>query len=84
MSEVATFDDVGNGLQMLLDEQGTPRNVREKVQGMLVQIKAEGDARLKADKLLMELDDLQSDVNIPSYVRTMLMQISSMLEDLDE
>jgi uncharacterized protein (UPF0147 family) len=81
---MATFNDVAQGLQMLLEEQGTPRNVREKVTGMLTTIKAEGDAHLKADKLLMELDDLQSDVNIPSYVRTMLMSISGMLEDIEE
>lgn len=81
---MATFNDVSQGLQMLLEEQGTPRNVREKVQRMLSTIKGDGDVNLKADKLLMELDNLQSDVNIPSYVRTMLMSISGMLEDIDE
>ncbi len=81
---MATFDDIAQGLKMLLEEQGTPRNVREKVQGMLAAIKEEGEARMKADHLLSTLDELQGDVNIPSYVRTQLWSISSMLEDLDE
>jgi len=81
---MATFDDVSQGLRMLLEEQGTPRNVREKVQDMLQEIKGEGEVRLKADQLLSKLDDLQSDVNIPSYIRTQLWSISSMLEDIEE
>ncbi len=81
---MATFDDIAQGFKMLLDEQGTPRNVREKVRGMLQSLKEEEDARLKANKLLAQLEDLQSDVNIPSYVRTQLWSISSMLEDIEE
>ena len=81
---MATFDDIAQGLKMLLEEQGTPRNVREKVQGMLAAINEPGEARLKADKLLSVLDELLMDVNIPSYVRTGLMSISGMLEDIEE
>jgi uncharacterized protein (UPF0147 family) len=82
---MASFNDVAAALQNLLEEQGTPRNVREKVQGMILAIRAPGDSGgMKADKLLMQLDDLQSDVNIPTYVRTQLWSVSSMLEDLDE
>lgn len=77
------FENVAQGLKMLLEEQGTPRNVRERVQGMLAKLKEPGDARLKADQLLAELDELQGDVNIPSYVRTQLWSISSMLEDIE-
>jgi len=81
---MTTFKDVSNALRMLLEEQGTPRNVREKVNGMLKTIQLPGEARMKADKLLMELEDLQSDVNIPSYVRTQIWGISGMLENLEE
>ncbi len=81
---MTSFDNVAQGLKMLLEEQGTPKNVREKVQGMLTAIAEPGEARLKADKLLSQLDELQSDVNIPSYVRTQLWSISSMLEDIEE
>lgn len=80
---MAGFDKIASGLRMLLEEQGTPRNVREKVQGMLKAISAGGDTQLLADKLLMELEDLQSDVNIPSYVRTQIWSISGMLESMD-
>ena len=68
---------------MLLEEQGTPRNVREKVQGMITQLKEPGEERLMADQLLAQLDELQSDVNIPSYIRTQLWSISSMLENME-
>jgi len=81
---MANYEEIVAALRNLLDEQGTPRNVREKVQGMIQAINVKGDARMKADRLLMALDDLQSDVNIPTYVRTQLWSISGMLEDLDE
>lgn len=81
---MTTFNDISNALRLLLDEQGTPRNVREKVNGMLKEIQQPGEQRMKADRLLMELEDLQSDVNIPSYIRTQLWSISGMLENIDE
>lgn len=81
---MATFNSVADAMKMLLEEQGTPRNVREKVQAMISTIQGDGDASLKADKILMELDELQDDINLPPYVRTQLWSISSMLEDLDE
>ena len=81
---MANFEEIAAALRNLLDEQGTPRNVREKVQGMLQAISVKGEPGMKADRLLMELDDLQADVNIPTYVRTQLWSISGMLEDLDE
>lgn len=77
------FDQIIYALQHLLEEQGTPRNVREKVNGMIALLKGDGDARMKADRLLMQLDDMQSDVNIPSYIRTQLWSISGMLEHLE-
>lgn len=82
---MTSFDQVASALRMLLEEQGTPRNVREKVQGMIAAINAKGaDRQLLADKLLMQLEDLQADVNIPAYVRTQLWSISSMLESLEQ
>ena len=80
---MASFDDVAGALRDLLDEQGTPRNVREKVTRMLQSLKSGEEPRVLADKLLMSLDELQSDINIPSYVRTQLWNVSSMLEALD-
>ena len=81
---MATFDDIADALQGMIEEQGAPRNVREKVSGMIQAIKSEGDKHILADKLLMQLDDLQSDINIPTYVRTQLWSVSSMLENLDQ
>jgi len=81
---MATFPEVADALRYLLDEQGTPKNVRERVNRMLAIIKEEGEARMKADKLLMELDDLQSDINIPTYVRTQIWGIAGMLERIEE
>ena len=80
---MASFDDIGVAMETLLEEQGTPKNVKEKVTNMLVVVKDKSDPHLKADQLLMQLDDLQSDVNIPNYIRTQIWSISSMLEDLD-
>ncbi len=77
---MSDFSEVADALHQLLEEQGTPRNVREKVKGMLQVIEQPGEAKMKADKLLMQLDDMQSDVNIPTYVRTQLWGISGMLE----
>ena len=76
-----SFDDIIQALQHLLEEQGTPRNVREKVQGMIQAIKAEGDSRMKADRLLAQtaetrnvrvtgIDErLARDLRLPSTAR---------------
>lgn len=81
---MATFKQVSENIKILLEEQGTPRNVREKLHAMLIEIKKEDESAMKADRLLMQLDNLLSDINVPSYIRTGLMTLSSQLEDLEE
>ncbi len=81
---MATLSEVSEAMRMVIEEQGVPRNVREKMQQMIAETKSGKDYRILADQLLMQLEDLQSDVNIPSYVRTHIWSISSMLENLEE
>ncbi|RME30747.1 hypothetical protein D6789_04715 [Candidatus Woesearchaeota archaeon] len=80
---MATLNEVSEAMRMLINEQDIPRNVRDKMQQMIAEIKAGGDQRILADKLLMQLEDLQSDINLPSYVRTHIWSLSSMLENLE-
>lgn len=81
---MTSFEEIANAMQQLVEEQGTPRNVREKMGRMASDLRSDGEARMKADRILAELEELQNDINIPSFVRTQLWSISSMLENLDD
>ena len=78
------FSKVIGSIQYLLDDNTTPRTVRERLTRMIGYLKKDGeDDQRKISTVLSELEDLSSDVNIPPYVRTQLYGISSQLEALN-
>lgn len=77
------FDKTIGAIQYLLEDNTTPRTVRERLTNMVSYLRKEGDDdQRKIATALSELEDLSSDVNIPPYVRTQLYGISSHLEAL--
>ena len=79
---MASFDRVEYSIKMLLEEQGTPRSVREKLNRMLSYLKQPTDDQTKISTMLGELEELSQDVNIPPFVRTQLYSISGALESI--
>ena len=70
-------------LNLIITEDGVPRNVKAKMEQAIEVLKEEGvEDSLKANKALQELDDLSQDPNIPSYLRPQIWNIVSQLETL--
>jgi uncharacterized protein (UPF0147 family) len=74
------MDDIIATLQEALDDESTPKVVRAKLEDLIALLQGPGDDRLKASKALSELDSLCDSTGLPSFIRTQLWNVSSMLE----
>ncbi|MBI2673236.1 UPF0147 family protein [Candidatus Woesearchaeota archaeon] len=58
-----------------------PKNVRVKVKNAMTALQEESlEQALKINKSLQELDDIAADPNIPSFTRTQIWNVVSLLE----
>lgn len=64
------------------EDSTVPKNVKAKIQKVAKILEGTDDISIKVDRALLELDDIQNDTNIQSYVRTQIWNIVSMLEGL--
>ncbi len=76
------IQDVVESLELLLEDNTVPKNVKGKLSILIDELKQEGDLLLKVNKSLHELDELSNDINLQPFVRTQLWNIASMLESL--
>lgn len=74
------MEDITAAIREVQEELSLPRAVRAKLEEIIQILEGPGDSRLKASKVLAELDVLADNSALPSYVRTQLWNISSMLE----
>jgi len=79
----ASFSQIIEALNDLKNDQGIPKNLKNKILEMLEDLKATEDNSMVVNKLLSELEDISSDINLQPFVRTQLYNISSMLETLN-
>ena len=64
-----------------VDQDSTvPRNIKEKIQKTIENLKGESDLSIKVDKALQELDEIADDINLQAYTRTQIWNLVSMLE----
>ena len=73
-----------NMLDELQEDTSVSKNVKTKIQAMKQELidASEENLSLTVNKLLSDLEDLSSDVNIPMFVRTQIWSVTSMLETL--
>ena len=77
--------DAMSSLNKLSTSSSTPRNIRKSIAGLLEELKSEEySMSVRAANTTSLLDDITQDPNMPSYVRTSLWQIVSMLENIRE
>ncbi|MAG45239.1 MAG: hypothetical protein CMH63_00505 [Nanoarchaeota archaeon] len=70
-------------LETINNDNGVPKNVKEKIIEMDSMLKQKGDnTALKINKVLQELDDLSEENNIPEHVRTQIWNLASLLESI--
>lgn len=79
------LDNAMSSLNQLATSPSTPRNIRKSITSILEELKSEEySMSVRAANTTSLLDDITQDPNMPSYVRTSLWQIVSMLENIRE
>lgn len=79
------LDNAMSTLNQLATSPSTPRNIRKSITNLLEELKSEEySMSVRAANTTSLLDDITQDPNMPSYVRTSLWQIVSMLENIRE
>ena len=79
------IDTAMSSLNQLSTSPSTPRNIRKSITSLLEELKSEEySMSVRAANTTSLLDDITQDPNMPSYVRTSLWQIVSMLENIRE
>lgn len=71
-------------LSALKDEDGVPKNVRAKLEAIISNLNEDPELSLKIGKSLHGLEEISEDLNLPSFIRTQVWNISSMLEKLNK
>lgn len=70
-------------LSQIQVDNSVPKNVRQKVENAILALKDEAKpVKVKIDKSLQELENLDEDPNIPVYTRTQIWNIVSLLEGI--
>jgi uncharacterized protein (UPF0147 family) len=71
-------------LSELSDDSSIPKNVKAKLQSVIKILNEKcDDASVKANKALVELDDINEDTNIQQYTRTQIWNVVSMLSKIN-
>jgi uncharacterized protein len=71
-------------LEELQEDTSVSKNVKNKIQAMKQELRTTNKEELSlvVNKILSDLEELSSDVNIPMFVRTQIWSITSLLETL--
>ncbi|MCC7574105.1 UPF0147 family protein [Candidatus Woesearchaeota archaeon] len=81
MKEVKQVIDL---LEELQEDTSVSKNVKSKIQIMKQELQEtdKENLSLTVNKILSDLEELSSDVNIPMFVRTQIWSVTSLLETL--
>ena len=72
-------------LNQLVKSHSTPKNIKNNITEMISELQSnEYSISVRAANLIGTLDDITQDPNIPSYIRTSLWQVVSILESIRE
>ncbi len=72
-------------LNQLVKSHSTPKNIKNNITEMITELLSnEYSISVRAANLIGTLDDITQDPNIPSYIRTSLWQVVSILESIRE
>ncbi len=75
------FEEVIALLNQIQEDTNIPKSVRTDIEWTITALQENTeDHSMRCDKSLQKLDDLSNNPNIPSYIRTQLWNVLSMLE----
>ena len=68
-------------LSQIEQDDCVPKNVRTRLQNAMAALQENTkDNKINANKALQELDEVSDDANVPSYIRTQIWNVCSVLE----
>jgi uncharacterized protein (UPF0147 family) len=70
-------------LNEVQEDSTVPKNVRTKIQQIIVTLQDKTEVSIKVNKAIDVLDEISNDVNLHSYTRTQLWNAISVLEKLN-
>ena len=74
------FDEVIEALEMLKEDVGIPKNLKIKIDEIIVILNNEEEAKeIRSHKAESILEDISSDSSLQSFIRTQIYQIMSLL-----
>jgi len=71
-------------LKELAEDSTVPRNIKTKLQSIVLALDNEIEAPLKLSKALNEFDDIINDVNLEPHTRTQIWGVVSSLEKISQ
>ena len=71
-------------LKELAEDSTVPRNIKTKLQSIVLALDNEIEAPLKLSKALNEFDDIINDVNLEPHTRTQIWGVVSSLEKITQ
>lgn len=81
---MVTMAEIIDTMRDISDETALPKNIKAKLLEIIQILESEEDEiSLRINKALHEIDELASDVNMQSYIRTQLLGIASNLEAVE-
>lgn len=77
------FQEVSEILNYIMDNNTVPRNIRKAAEESNdILMNGEDDDTVRASSVIVILDDISNDPNIPVHARTLIWEILSKLESL--
>ena len=80
-----SFESAMQTLNQLVTSHSTPKNFKKTITELITELKSdEYSISVRAANAISLLDDITQDPNVPSFVRTSLWQVVSVLESIRE
>lgn len=80
MASEQKLSEVLLSLKEIESDQTLPKSIKTKISSTIKLLEEKGEISIKVSRALHEIEQLADDVNTPSFIRTQLFNITSMLE----
>ena len=78
-----TFDEVSEILKHIMENPSVPRNIRRAADESYTQLNDEEEYETVRDSaVILKLDEISNDPNIPVHARTLIWEVLSKLESI--
>lgn len=83
MSPIEQIPSIIELLTELNNDSNVPKNIKLKIQNVILILNNKEEAPIKANKALQELDEINEDSNLQQYIRTQIWNTVSILSKIN-